>query len=147
MLVRKSRGNTLIETILSMLILSTILMGTFNFYRVKEISEEAEKQEMKATYQIDAVKKLILCNMSYKEIEDTLVQRNRFINSNYLSNDNLSRGDIKEIMKTNVEEYPYIMLTGYEEINEEVIKIKVSYIFQDKREIEHVFYKGNYEKV
>lgn len=147
MLVRKSRGNTLIETILSMLILSIILIGAFNFYRVMAISEEAEKQEMKAIYQIDAVKKLVLCNMSYKEIEDTLVQKNRFINSNYLSNDNLSGSDIKAIMKINIEEYPYIMLTGYEEVTEGVIKIKVSYVFQDKREIEHVFYKGNYEKV
>ena len=147
MLVRKNKGNTLVETIVSMLILTSILIGVFNFYRVMRISEAEEIKEMKAVYQIDAVKKLILCNMSYDEVQDELVKKNRFISSSNLMEENLGRVGIKDIMKDKEEGYPIIMLMGDEEISEEIIKIKILYRFQGGREISNEFYKGNYEKI
>ena len=147
MLVRKNKGNTLVETIVSMLILTSILIGVFNFYRVMRISEAEEIKEMKAVYQIDAVKKLILCNMSYDEVQDELVKKNRFISSSNLMEENLGRVGIKDIMKDKEEGYPIIMLMGDEEISEEIIKIKILYRFQSGREISNEFYKGNYEKI
>lgn len=147
MLVRKNKGNTLIETIVSMLILTSILIGVFNFYRVMRISEAEEIKEMKAVYQIDAVKKLILCNMSYDELQDELVKKNKFISSSDLMEENLGRVAIKDIMKNKEDGYPLIMLMGDEEISEEIIKIKILYRLQSGREISNEFYKGNYEKV
>ena len=147
MLVRKNKGNTLVETIVSMLILTSILIGVFNFYRVMRISEVEEMKEMKAVYQIDAVKKLILCNMSYDEVQDELVKKNRFISGSDLMEESLGRVGIKDIMKNKEEGYPLIILTGEEEISEEIIKIKILYRFQGGREISNEFYKGNYEKI
>lgn len=147
MLVRKNKGNTLIETIVSMLILTSILIGVLNFYRVMRISEAEEIKEMKAVYQIDAVKKLILCNMSYDEVQDELVKKNKFISSSDLMEENLGRVDIKDIMNSKEEGYPLIMLTGDEEISEEIIKIKILYRFQSGREVSNEFCKGNYEKI
>jgi len=45
-----------------------------------------------------------------------------------------------------VKQYPLIMLMGTEETSREIIKIEIIYRFQDGKEINYVFYKGNYEK-
>jgi len=146
MLVSKNKGITLLETIVSMLIISTILIGALTFYDVMRRAEEEERKEMKATYQIDAVKKLILCNMDYDDIKADIVGKTRFINNNDLEKESLGRVNIKYIIKDEVKQYPLIMLMGTEEISREIIKIEILYRFQDGKEINYVFYKGNYEK-
>ncbi|WP_346937665.1 type II secretion system protein [uncultured Clostridium sp.] len=146
MLVSKNKGITLLETIVSMLIISTILIGALTFYGVMERAEQEERKEMKATYQIDAVKKLILCNMDYDDIKAGIVGKTRFINNNDLEKENLGRVNIKHIIKDEVKQYPLIMLMGTEEISREIIKIEILYRFQDGKEINYVFYKGNYKE-
>lgn len=146
MLVSKNKGITLLETIVSMLIISTILIGALTFYGVMKRAEEEERKEMKATYQIDAVKKLILCNMDYDDIKEGIVGKTRFINNNDLEKENIGRVNIKHIIKDEVKQYPLIMLMGTEEISREIIKIEIIYRFQDGKEINYVFYKGNYKK-
>ncbi|GAA0767423.1 hypothetical protein GCM10008908_06440 [Clostridium subterminale] len=146
MLVSKNKGITLLETIVSMLIISTILIGALTFYGVMKRAEEEERKEMKATYQIDAVKKLILCNMDYDDIKEGIVGKTRFINNNDLGKENIGRVNIKHIIKDEVKQYPLIMLMGTEEISREIIKIEIIYRFQDGKEINYVFYKGNYKK-
>jgi len=146
MLVSKNKGITLLETIVSMLIISTILIGALTFYGVMKRAEEEERKEMKATYQIDAVKKLILCNMDYDDIKEGIVGKTRFINNNDLEKENIGRANIKHIIKDEVKQYPLIMLMGTEEISREIIKIEIIYRFQDGKEINYVFYKGNYKK-
>ncbi|WP_346913459.1 prepilin-type N-terminal cleavage/methylation domain-containing protein [Clostridium sp.] len=146
MLVSKNKGITLLETIVSMLIISTILIGALTFYGVMKRAEEEERKEMKATYQIDAVKKLILCNMDYDDIKAGIVEKTRFINNDDLEKENIGRVNIKHIIKDEVKQYPLIMLMGTEEISREIIKIEIIYRFQDGKEINYVFYKGNYKK-
>ncbi|MEW8993021.1 prepilin-type N-terminal cleavage/methylation domain-containing protein [Clostridium sp.] len=146
MLVSKNKGITLLETIVSMLIISTILIGALTFYGVMKRAEEEEEKEMKATYHIDAVKKLILCNMNYDDIKAGLVGKTRFINNSDLKEENLERVNIKHITMDEVKQYPLIMLMGTEETSREIIKIEIIYRFQDGKEINYVFYKGNYEK-
>ncbi|WP_346937319.1 prepilin-type N-terminal cleavage/methylation domain-containing protein [Clostridium sp.] len=146
MLVSKNKGITLLETIVSMLIISTILIGALTFYGVMKRAEEEERKEMKVTYQIDAVKKLILCNMDYDDIKEGIVGKTRFINNNDLEKENIGRANIKHIIKDEVKQYPLIMLMGTEEISREIIKIEIIYRFQDGKEINYVFYKGNYKK-
>lgn len=146
MLVSKNKGITLLETIVSMLIISTILIGALTFYGVMKRAEEEERKEMKATYQIDAVKKLILCNMDYDDIKEGIVGKTRFINNNDLEKENIGRANIKHIIKDEVKQYPLILLMGTEEISREIIKIEIIYRFQDGKEINYVFYKGNYKK-
>ena len=46
MLVSKNKGITLLETIISMLIISTILIGALTFYGVMGRCEEEEQKEM-----------------------------------------------------------------------------------------------------
>ncbi|WP_346890906.1 hypothetical protein [Clostridium sp. UBA3887] len=146
MLVSENKGITLLETIISMLVISTILIGALTFYGVMGRCEEEEQKEMKATFQIDAVKKLILCNMDYGDIKKEIVEKTRFINTSDLSEEALGSINIKYIIKDEVKQYPIIMLMGTEETGKEIIKIEVLYKFQDGKEINYVFYKGNYEK-
>jgi len=146
MLVSKNKGITLLETIISMLVISTILIGALTFYGVMGRCEEEEQKEMKVTFQIDAVKKLILCNMDYGDIKEEIVGKTRFINTSDLSEEALGSINIKYIIKDEVKQYPIIMLMGTEETGKEIIKIEVLYRFQDGKEINNVSYKGNYEK-
>jgi type II secretory pathway pseudopilin PulG len=146
MLVSKNKGITLLETIVSMLVISTILIGALTFYGVMIRCEEEEQKEMKAAFQIDAVKKLILCNMDYDDIKEDIVGKTRFINNSDLKEEILGMVDIKHIIKDEVKQYPIIILKGTEEISKEIIKIEILYRFQDGKEINYVFYKGNYEK-
>lgn len=146
MLVSKNKGITLLETIVSMLVISTILIGALTFYGVVIRCEEEEQKEMKAAFQIDAVKKLILCNMDYDDIKEDIVGKTRVINNGDLEEEILGMVDIKHIIKDDVKQYPIIILKGTEEISKEIIKIEILYRFQDGKEINYVFYKGNYEK-
>lgn len=146
MLVSKNKGITLLETIVSMLVISTILIGALTFYGVMIRCEEEEQKEMKAAFQIDAVKKLILCNMDYDDIKEDIVGKTRVINNGDLEEEILGMVDIKHIIKDEVKQYPIIILKGTEEISKEIIKIEILYRFQDGKEINYVFYKGNYEK-
>ena len=131
MLVSKNKGITLLETIISMLIISTILIGALTFYGVMGRCKEEEQKEMKATFQIDSVKKLILCNMDYGDIKEAIVGKTRFINTSDLSEEALGSINIKYIIKDEVKQYPIIMLMGTEETGKEIIKIEVLYKFQD----------------
>jgi NhaP-type Na+/H+ or K+/H+ antiporter len=144
MLVRKNKGITLLETIVSMLIISTILVGGLTFHGVMKKSEEEELKEMEATFKIDAVKKLILCNMTYDEIKEGIAEKTIFINKDDLQRENLSRFHISNLIKEEGGEYPLIMLKGNKQMDEEIIKIELLYKFEDGREINHVFYRGNY---
>lgn len=144
MLVRKNKGITLLETIVSMLIISTILVGGLTFHGVMKKSEEEELKEMEATFKIDAVKKIILCNMTYDEVKEGIVEKTIFINKDDLQRENLGRFHISNRIKEEGGEYPLIMLKGNKQIDEEVIKIEILYKFEDGREINHVFYRGNY---
>jgi len=144
MLVRKNKGITLLETIVSMLIISTILVGGLTFHGVMKKSEEEELKEMEATFKIDAVKKLILCNMTYDEIKEGISEKTIFINKDDLQRENLSRFHISNLIKEEGGEYPLIMLKGNKQMDEEIIKIELLYKFEDGREINHVFYRGNY---
>ncbi len=144
MLVRKNKGITLLETIVSMLIVSTILVGGLTFHGVMKKSEEEELKEMEATFKIDAVKKLILCNMTYDEIKESIAEKTIFINKDDLQRENLGRFHISNLIKEEGGEYPLIMLKGNKQMDEEIIKIEILYKFEDEREINHVFYRGNY---
>jgi NhaP-type Na+/H+ or K+/H+ antiporter len=144
MLVRKNKGITLLETIVSMLIISAILVGGLTFHGVMKKSEEEELKEMEATFKIDAVKKLILCNMTYDEIKEGIAEKTIFINKDDLQRENLSRFHISNLIKEEGGEYPLIMLKGNKQMDEEIIKIELLYKFEDGREINHVFYRGNY---
>ncbi len=147
MSVRKNKGVTLLEVIVCMLAISIMILVVLRFQRVNLQSRLEEEKLRIGIFQVDAVKNIVLCNLSYREIEEQFNNKTVFIHKENIESNSIRTNQILNIVDDSIcNEYPFIRIITQEDLANQLMKIEIYYSFDEKREINSVFYKGNYEK-
>lgn len=147
MSVRKNKGVTLLEVIVCMLAISIMILVVLRFQRVNLQSRMEEERLRTGIFQVDALKNILLCNLSFREIEEQFNNKTVFIHKENIESNNIRTNPILNIVDESIcNEYPFIRIITQEDLANQLMKIEIYYSFDEKREINSVFYKGNYEK-
>lgn len=146
MSVKRSKGNTLIEVLVAMFVVTVTITASATvftgIYNSRNIMEELED----GLYKSEGVKKLLICNFSYEEIMETFKEKKLYINDYNLNDFNFSQGILLEDLDITSKGYPHLTIEG-EERPGGTMKILMVFHFDTTRKIESVFYKGRYEEV
>lgn len=142
----KSKGVTLIEVMVAMFIVITTIVTVANVITSSTSSRMSQKEVMVAVNNLEAIKKLLICNYSYEEIREAFKDKEVYLDSEALNNINSIGFNIMDYVKGDKAGYPSIKLKGSEGQGG-TMQVIVSYYYQGGNIIENVFYKGNYEQV
>lgn len=146
MLAGKNKGETLIETIVGILVATITIVFLVTIQSVSYKSRNTDKDILKASYNLEAVAKLILCNLTYEEIKKNFNNRTRYVNGESLNADFIMDSNILNFLEESEGSYPNIEI-GVREGDGCTLVINIKYTFENGYSISNVFYKGNYENV
>lgn len=141
-----SKGATLIEAIIAVFILSITITATARVITSSGISRKVMEDTMEAVYTVDAVKKLILCNYTYEDIERAFTDKEVFLNIGALNGFSLEEIQLLSCIEGGRNTYPAIGLKGTKGEGG-TLKINLTYYYKGGNFMESVFYRGNYEQV
>lgn len=145
MLVRKSKGFTMLDTIVSIAVISiaTLTIITSESLALNIKNRQLEKDKGLVT--IEAINKIMVNNLTYDEISSFFGNNVRYIKASNLNIDLIKKSSVLNICSENKEsQYPYVEIRGNKDPSYNVIKIEVKYEINEKEELKYVFYKGNY---
>ncbi|GEM_PF-367273 len=145
MLAGKSKGETLIETIVAIFAATISIIFLVSIQGVSYKSRNEIEQVMEGTYRIEALKKLVFCNLSYEEIIENFDDRTKYINGYALESNYMASSDILSIIEESEGSYPTIEISGKEGDGGTMI-IDIKYTFENGYSITNIFYRGNYEE-
>lgn len=144
---RKNRGFTLIEAIISVFLLTILSIGIFTFQGVVIESKEKEKEIIQGVFLVESIRNMILCNLSYKELESLLIDKVLFINKESVEDGSIYTKHILSLVeKYNQGNYPLMEIKVQEKVESQVMEIEINYKYLNGEEISNVFYRGKYEK-
>lgn len=143
---RKNKGVTLIEVMVAMFIVITTIATVANVITSSTGSRMSQKEVMVAVNNLEAIKKLVICNYSYEEIREAFKDKEVYLDSEALNNINSIEFNIMDYVKGDKSGYPSIKFKGSEGQGG-TMQVVISYYYQGGNTIENVFYKGNYEQV
>lgn len=147
MLARKSKGATLLEITICMFVISIMILIILTFQRVNLQSKEEEEKLRSGIFQVDAVKNILLSNLSYREIQDNFKNKVLYIHKEEVENNNIITKPILSIVDESIYGgYPFIKIQTQEDLVNQLMKVEIYYSFDEEKVISNVFYKGNYEK-
>ncbi|MEG0132641.1 MAG: prepilin-type N-terminal cleavage/methylation domain-containing protein [Clostridium sp.] len=147
MSVNRRRGYSLLESIIAMFILATVSIVIFTFQGVSMENRVKEKEIMEGIFIVESMKNMLLCNLSYEELELKFISKVYFINKYDIEDRNFYTASILDLVEEDSKhEYPLIEIRIWEEVESQIIKVSVNYKYGEGKEMSNVFYKGNYEK-
>ncbi len=145
MLVRKNKGIAVIEIIIAMFLFCLFLMCIFTFQATNMSCISVEKEEMKGVFVVESMKNIMVSNYDYKILYENLTEDIKYINSDYIKNQDFKKGDMfAGLSHSYNEEYPFVEIQAKQDEHIEVLKIIINYHIREDKNIKHVFYKGNY---
>ena len=145
MLVGKSKGESLIEVIVSIFISSIYIIFLSSAIGINYRSSFNSNEIMDRLYKIDTIKKIMICNLSYDEIKYNFTKK-KYLKSNVLNADKIKYLNINDFMEEDPKALPKVEVEA-RKLENEIIVINVKYIFEDGRNVSNTFYKGNYEVI
>lgn len=145
MLAGKNKGESLIEAIVAIFISSISIIFLSSAIGVNYKSSFNSHEIMDRLYRIDAIKKSIICNLSYDDIKYNFTKK-KYLDSNLLKEDRIKYLNINDFMDDDPKALPKVEVE-VSELENEIILINVKYIFEKGRNVSNIFYKGNYEEV
>lgn len=146
MSVKKSKGITLLESIISLFIAVITIMSVALAYTSINEGEENLREVMEGAYAMEVLKKILLCNYSYEYLKDILKDKKSYIDKEELLIIDLHYGEIIEVFKEVSTRYPRIEIQGKEGQGGTMI-INIRYHLDEDSYLENIFYRGNYEEV
>lgn len=145
MLAGKNKGESLIEAIVAIFISSISIIFLSSAIGVNYKSSLNSHEVMDRLYKIDAIKKSIICNLSYDDIKYNFTKK-KYLESDLLKEDRINCLNIRDFIDDDPKDLPKIEVE-FRELENEIIVINVKYIFEEGRNISSIFYKGNYEEI
>lgn len=145
MLAYKSKGETLIETIVAIFVATITIIFLVSIQGATYKSRHEIEHNMEGIYRLESVKKVVICNLSYEEIKENFADKVKYINVDILENDYVVSRDILSIIEGSKGNYPTVEISGKEGHGGTMI-IDIKYIFENGYFITNIFYRGNYEE-
>lgn len=145
MLVRKSKGFTMLDTIVSIAVISIAILTIITSESLALNIKNQQLEKDKGLITIEAINKIMVNNLTYDEILSFFGNNVRYIKASNLNTDLIRKSSVLNICSENKELlYPYIEIRGNKDPSYNVIKIEVKYEINEKEELKYVFYKGSY---
>ncbi|MBP2021743.1 type II secretory pathway pseudopilin PulG [Clostridium punense] len=145
MLVRKSKGFTMLDTIVSIAVISIAILTIITSESLALNIKNRQLEKDKGLVTIEAINKIMVNNLTYDEISSFFGNNVRYIKASNLNTDLIKKSSILNICSENKEsQYPYVEIRGNKDPSDNVVKIEVKYEINEKEELKYVFYKGNY---
>lgn len=145
MLVRKNKGFTMLDTIVSIAVISIAILTIITSESLALNIKTQQLEKDKGLITIEAINKIMVNNLTYDEISSFFGNNVRYIKASNLNIDLIKKNSVLNICSTNKElQYPYVEIRGNKDPSYNVIKIEVKYEINEKEELKYVFYKGNY---
>lgn len=145
MLVRKNKGFTMLDTIVSIAIISIAILTIITSESLALNIKNQQLEKDKGLITIEAINKIMVNNLTYDEILVFFGNNVRYIKASNLNTDLIKKSSVLNICSENKELlYPYVEIMAIKDPSYNVIKIEVKYEINEKEELKYVFYKGNY---
>lgn len=145
MLVRKSKGFTMLDTIVSIAVISIAILTIITSESLALNIKNRQLEKDKGLVTIEAINKIMVNNLTYDEISSFFGNNVKYIKASNLNTDLIKKSSILNICSENKEsQYPYVEIRGNKDPSDNVVKIEVKYEINEKEELKYVFYKGNY---
>lgn len=142
----KNKGETLIESIVGILVATITIVFLVTIQSASYKSRNTDKDILEASYNLEAVAKLILCNLAYDDIKKNFNNRTKYVSGEALNADFIMESNILNFVQDSEGSYPNIKI-GVREGEGGTLVINIKYTFENGSCISNVFYKGKYEKV
>lgn len=147
MLVKKNKGFSLIEIVVSLFILSIILTALMSSETLALNFKVRQGKVDKAIMVMETTNKILRNNLTYDEILRFFGNNVKYIKSSYIDNGAFKYNNIISIASSDSGgEYPFLRISAIKDDFDDVIKITLNYILSDNEgaNLVYVFYKGKY---
>lgn len=147
MLVKKNKGFSLIEIVVSLFILSIILTA-FMSSEILALNFKVRQDKVdKAIMVMGTTSKIIIKNLTYDEVLNFFVNNVKYVQSSSIDTGSFKYNNIINISSSvSGGKYPILRISAIKDNFDDVIKITLNYILSDNEgdNIVYVFYKGKY---
>lgn len=147
MLVKKNRGFTLIEIVVSLCILTIILTAMLSSETLALNFKGKQDKKDKALMAIETTSSVMLNNLTYEEILVFFGNNVRYIKSENINNDSYKHSNILDLTTLDLDgNYPFMSINIIKDSVDEVLKIILNYKINSNQgdNLTYVFYKGKY---
>ncbi|WP_017415696.1 prepilin-type N-terminal cleavage/methylation domain-containing protein [Clostridium tunisiense] len=145
MSVKKSKGFTLIEVIVSVSIISIALITIISSEMLTLKLKNQQGAKDKGIMILETTNKIVTNNLSYGEVLNNFGDNVRYITSPNTNIDLIKKSNIISLCTTSSEpSYPYMIISGEKDKDYDVVKVVLNYVINKNEGLTYVFYKGNY---
>lgn len=145
MLVRKIKGFTMLDTIVSIAIISIAILTIVTSESLALNIKNQQLEKDKGLISIEAINKIMVNNLTYDEISSFFGNNVRYIKTSNLNTDLIKKSNVLNVCSENKEpQYPSVEIRGIKDPSYNVIRVELRYEINEKEELKYVFYKGNY---
>lgn len=145
MLVRENKGFIMLDTIVSIAIISIAILTIVTSESLALSIKNKQLEKDRGLMTIETINKIMVNNLTYDDISSFFGNNVRYIKASNLNTDLIKNSTVLNICSVNKEpQYPYVEIRGNKDPGYNVIKIEVKYEINEKEELKYVFYKGNY---
>lgn len=145
MSVKKSKGFTLIEVIVSVSIISIALITIISSEMLTLKLKNQQGAKDKGIMILETTNKIVTNNLSYGEVLNNFGHNVRYITSPNTNIDLIKKSNIISLCTTSSEpSYPYMIISGEKDKDYDVVKVVLNYVINKNEGLTYVFYKGNY---
>lgn len=145
MSVKKSKGFTLIEVIVSVSIISIALITIISSEMLTLKLKNQQGAKDKGIMILETTNKIVTNNLSYGEVLNNFGDNVRYITSPNTNIDLIKKSNIISLCTTSSEPaYPYMIISGKKDKDYDVVKVVLNYVINKNEGLTYVFYKGNY---
>lgn len=145
MSVKKSKGFTLIEVIVSVSIISIALITIISSEMLTLKLKNQQGAKDKGIMILETTNKIVTNNLSYGEVLNNFGHNVRYITSPNTNIDLIKKSNIISLCTTSPEpSYPYMIISGEKDKDYDVVKVVLNYVINKNEGLTYVFYKGNY---
>ncbi|MEG0772919.1 prepilin-type N-terminal cleavage/methylation domain-containing protein [Clostridium sp.] len=147
MLVKKNKGFSLIEIVVSLFILSIILTAFMSSETLALNFKVRQAKVDKAIMVMGTTSKIIIKNLTYDEVLSFFGNNVRYVKSSSIDTGSFKYNNIISISSSvSGGKYPFLRISALKDNFDDVIKITLNYILSDNEgdNLVYVFYKGKY---
>jgi len=145
MSVKKSKGFTLIEVIVSISIISIALITIISSEMLTLKLKNQQGAKDKGIMILETTNKIVTNNLSYGEVLNNFGNNVRYITSSNTNIELIKESNIISLCTTSSElSYPYMKISGEKDKDFDVIKVVLNYVINKNEDLTYVFYKGKY---
>lgn len=139
MSVKKSKGFTLIEVIVSVSIISIALITIISSEMLTLKLKNQQGAKDKGIMILETTNKIVTNNLSYGEVLNNFGDNVRYITSPNTNIDLIKKSNIISLCTTSSEpSYPYMIISGEKDKDYDVVKVVLNYVINKNEGLTYV---------